>query len=152
MRPARVDERRALDALMLRSKAHWGYDDAFLAACAPVLVVPAAAIAAGDVLVAQRGSEVVGVVAIATVDGEPDEVELDVCFVDPIAIGTGVGRALVDAAFSLARARGAASMRVQSDPHAEAFYAGLGGVRVGEAASDVDRDRLLPVLRFDLTS
>ena len=33
VRPARPDEAEALTALVLRSKAHWGYDEAFTAAC-----------------------------------------------------------------------------------------------------------------------
>jgi GNAT superfamily N-acetyltransferase len=147
VRRARPDEREALDALMRRSKAHWGYDDAFLEACRSVLVLSAAMITAGDVLVAELDDVVVGVAAVV---GERPEVELDVCFVDPPAIGTGVGRALFDAATRLARARGARWMRVESDPNAEPFYARLGGMRIGEVVSDVDPDRRLPVLRFDL--
>jgi GNAT superfamily N-acetyltransferase len=147
IRPARVGESDALSALMLRSKAHWGYDDAFLEACRPWLVVTEASIAAGDVVVAERDGVAVGV---ASVIDEPPEVELDVCFVDPVAIGDGVGRLLVDAARDLARARGATAMRVQSDPHAESFYARLGAVHVGDVVSAVDPGRRLPLLRFDL--
>jgi hypothetical protein len=33
IRPAQADEVEALTALALRSKAHWGYDDAFMEAC-----------------------------------------------------------------------------------------------------------------------
>jgi N-acetylglutamate synthase-like GNAT family acetyltransferase len=149
VRDARPGEGAALSALMLRSKAHWGYDDAFMDACRTVLVIPEAQIAAGEVLVAERDGDVVGVAAITDA---PPEMELDVCFVDPVAIGHGVGRMLVDAAKRRARDAGAHRMRVQSDPNAEQFYVALGAVRVGEAASEIDARRLLPVLRFDLTA
>ena len=32
LRPARIEDLEALSALCLRSKAHWGYDAAFMAA------------------------------------------------------------------------------------------------------------------------
>jgi len=133
---------------MLRSKAYWGYDDAFLAKCRQVLVIPETMIAAGEVLVAEHDGTVVGVAAVVD---EPPEVELDVCFVDPDAIGAGVGRVLVEAAQDKARAAGATTMRVQSDPNAADFYARLGARLVGASASEIAPDRQLPVLRFDLT-
>jgi GNAT superfamily N-acetyltransferase len=148
VRPARAGEGPALGALMLRSKAYWGYDDAFLAKCREVLVIPEPMIAAGGVFVAEHDGVVVGVAAVVD---EPPEVELDVCFVDPDAIGTGVGRVLVAAAKDRARAAGATAMRVHSDPNAAAFYARLGARHVGERASEIDPDRQLPLLRFDLT-
>jgi GNAT superfamily N-acetyltransferase len=148
VRPARAGEGAALSDLMLRSKAYWGYDDAFMAACREVLVVPEAMIAAGEVLVAEHDGAIVGAAAVTD---EPPEVELDMCFVDPGAIGTGVGRVLVDAAMAKARALGATAMRVQSDPNAAAFYARLGAGPIGDTASEIDPGRRLPVLRFDLT-
>jgi predicted N-acetyltransferase YhbS len=56
---------------------------------------------------------------------------------------------LVETAIARARDVGACTMRVVSDPNAEAFYARLGAVRVGEVPSDVPA-RVLPLLRFDL--
>src|SRR4051794_7315354 len=99
---------------MFRSKAYWGYDDAFLEACRSVLVVDESMIDAGEVLVAEQGDVVVGVAAVL---GKPPEVALDMCFVDPHAIGAGIGRVLVDGAKAAARARGASHMRVESDPN-----------------------------------
>jgi hypothetical protein len=39
IRPARPSEAHALTALVLRSKAHWGYDAGFMAQVRPVLTV-----------------------------------------------------------------------------------------------------------------
>jgi hypothetical protein len=39
IRPARPDEAGAISALALRSKGHWGYDAAFLAACRENLTI-----------------------------------------------------------------------------------------------------------------
>jgi GNAT superfamily N-acetyltransferase len=148
IRGARAGESASLTELMLRSKAYWGYDNAFMAACRDVLFVTEAMIARGEVFVAEHRDVVVGVAAVTDV---PPDVELDMCFVDPTAIGTGVGRSLVDAAKARARAAGARTMRVVSDPNAASFYARLGAAPVGEVPSEVDATRPLPMLRFDLT-
>ena len=39
LRPAHADEAPALSALCLRSKAHWGYDAAFMRACVAELIL-----------------------------------------------------------------------------------------------------------------
>jgi N-acetylglutamate synthase-like GNAT family acetyltransferase len=146
IRDARAGESVALSALMRRSKAHWGYDAALLESWRAELAVSEAMIARGEVFVAQRDGDVLGVAAVVD---EPPDVELDTCFVEPAAIGTGVGRVLVETAIARARDAGAHTMRVVADPNAEAFYARLGAVRVGAVPSSVP-DRSLPVLRFDL--
>ncbi len=146
IRDARAGESGALSELMLRSKAHWGYGADLLERWRAGLVVTEEMIAAGEVFVAERGGEVLGVGAVVD---EPPDVELDTCFVEPAAIGTGIGRVLVETALARAREAGARTMRVVSDPNAEAFYARLGAVRVGEVPSDVP-GRSLPLLRFDL--
>jgi N-acetylglutamate synthase-like GNAT family acetyltransferase len=146
IRDARAGESVALSELMRRSKAHWGYDAALLEGWRDQLVVSEEMIARGEVFVAQRRGQVLGVAAVVD---EPPDVELDTCFVEPAAIGTGVGRVLVEHALGRARDRGARTMRVVADPNAEAFYARLGAVRVGEVPSGV-ADRSLPMLRFDV--
>ena len=47
IRPARSGEAKALSDLALRSKAHWGYDAAFMAACRAELTVTPAQAASG---------------------------------------------------------------------------------------------------------
>jgi len=60
LRPARADEAPALSELALRSKAHWGYDDAFLEACRAELTVRPEHVAASRVVVATSAARVVG--------------------------------------------------------------------------------------------
>ena len=57
IRAARSDELAELHALALRSKAHWGYDDAFMAACSDELRVDAALTEAGRVSLAVAGPQ-----------------------------------------------------------------------------------------------
>ena len=49
IRPARAEECESLSELARRSKAVWGYDAAFMAACHEELAVQPARVAAGDV-------------------------------------------------------------------------------------------------------
>jgi GNAT superfamily N-acetyltransferase len=57
---------------------------------------------------------------------------LDGVYVDPAAMGTGVGRLLVDDALDRARAAGAGSLTVTANPNARPFYERVGFVATGE--------------------
>ena len=92
VRPARPGEAATLTALCIRSKAHWAYDDAFMKLSAAALVVDAADIAAGRVLVAAAAEG--PALGMAAVLGDGETVDLDSLFVDPPAIGSGAGRLL----------------------------------------------------------
>ena len=52
IRAARADEATALTALVMRSKAYWGYDERFLAACRDELRIGSGEVAARRVVVA----------------------------------------------------------------------------------------------------
>ena len=89
IRPARPDESGELTKLVLRSKAYWGYDTDFMALAASELSVSPDKIA--RTWVAEVNNVVVGVLTLT----EPTErIEVDLLFICPEAIGTGVGRAL----------------------------------------------------------
>ena len=55
-------------------------------------------------------------------------------FVDPPAIGGGAGRALFEAAVSLARRLGVARMTILADPNAAPFYERMGARFLRERA------------------
>jgi GNAT superfamily N-acetyltransferase len=73
---------------------------------------------------------------------------LDSLFIDPDAMGGGVGRALVAHALALAARRGVREVVLDSDPFAEPFYAHLGARRVGESPSGSVPGRSLPRMAF----
>ena len=53
-------------------------------------------------------------------------IDLDLLFVDPGAIGTGIGKALFKDAIAEARMLGGKEMTVLADPHAAGFYEAMG--------------------------
>jgi len=150
LRPPGPEEFAALAALCLRSKAHWGYDQAFLEACRGMLEVDPEQATAGLAQVAERDGAVAGIVQVSLAG---DEAELDLLFVAPEAMGNGVGRALLAWACDAARAHGARRLVILSDPAARAFYERCGAVFQGMAPSDAAiRGRTLPLLTFDLSA
>ena len=144
VRRARAGEAQTLTGLCLRSKAHWGYDDAFMRLSQASLTVSDGDIASGRVLVATDDDRIVGVARVES-DGE-----LGMMFVDPPAMGRGAGRALFVAATALARRFGARSMAILADPNAAPFYERMGARFVSHAPSDAIPGRTLPLYEYDL--
>jgi GNAT superfamily N-acetyltransferase len=143
LRPAHPHEADDLTALTRRSKAHWGYDQDFLAGVDHLLVVHAAHIREGGHVVAEDEGVLLGYYRLG---GSPPDGELMDLFVDPKAIGTGLGRTLWEHAVAGALARGFRRLNLEADPHAEPFYLRMGAVRVGER--EVAPGRLLPLMSF----
>lgn len=102
IRPARGDEADHISALALRSKGYWGYSQEFLDACRDELTYTAEVCGSGDVVVAESCGEVVGFFVL---HGTGPVGELDALFVDPSAIGSGLGRRLLTTALEQARDR-----------------------------------------------
>jgi GrpB-like predicted nucleotidyltransferase (UPF0157 family)/N-acetylglutamate synthase-like GNAT family acetyltransferase len=147
VRRAESAECGALSDLALRSKAHWGYDEHFLAACKTELTVDPALVERHRVTVAEESGEIAGFSALA---GAPPVGELTFLFVEPRRIGAGIGRMLWQGCVATAARVGLAEIRIESDPNAAGFYAAMGAVRIGDAPSQSIPDRHLPVLSFDM--
>ncbi|MER8071905.1 GNAT family N-acetyltransferase [Streptomyces sp. NPDC094034] len=134
IREARPGEARALSALVLRSKAYWGYDEAFLAACRAELTISASEMTERRLVVAEdaMSGEALGV---ASLEGPAPNGALGLLFVEPRVIGRGIGRALFAHVLDTARALGFERLTIDSDPHAVDFYRALGArpVRGGGA-------------------
>jgi GNAT superfamily N-acetyltransferase len=147
IRRARADEAAGLSELAVRSKAHWGYDAAFMARCREALRVDPANIKRYPYFLAERDGELLGFYGF---EPEQEQVGLAFFFVAPEAIGSGLGRALLDHAKKTARAEGYDELIAIADPNAAAFYEKMGGQPAGAAPSEIDPARPLPVLRFPL--
>jgi len=150
IRPARTEESSTLSELCVRSKASWGYDEAFMALARVVLQVSSQQIAAGDVWVATAADGgVAGIVALGPSE-QPNTLDLDKLFVEPQQIRTGVGRALLAHAIIEARGRGAKRLTILSDPNAAGFYERNGARLIGWAPSDAIPGRLVPLYEITL--
>jgi GNAT superfamily N-acetyltransferase len=145
VRPGRPSEAGAISALALRSKGHWGYDAAFLAACREDLTIDPAWCDGVRLVVAEEDGVLLGYARIA---GGPPTAELAGLFVDPPAIGRGVGGLLLRRAVRIAAGLGIDTLEIDSDPYAEPFYLRAGAVRTGATPSTVDPTRLLPRLEL----
>lgn len=161
LRPARTDEAQSLHALALRSKAHWGYDEAFMAACHDELAVPGELLAAGrvvvaeDVLDAEEQDGPVRLLGFATLDGEPENGgrgKLGMLFVDPDSIGRGLGRRLLQHVLTQARTLGFRSLTIDADPNAEPFYLAMGARTIGRTPSESIPGRELPLMEIDVSA
>jgi len=145
VRAAGAQEAAAISALALRSKAHWGYDADFLAACRQDLTIRPEWCDGVRLVVAEQDRVLLGYARVA---GEPPVGELAGLFVDPSAIGRGVGGLLLRHAVAIAARLGMTALEIDSDPNAEPFYRHAGAVRTGESPSTVDPTRLLPRLEL----
>ncbi|TQM13647.1 GNAT family N-acetyltransferase [Pseudonocardia kunmingensis] len=143
VRHAEPDEAEALTGLTRRSKAHWGYPREMLDRWADVLSISPAAIRDGRVVVAERDGALLGYYQLT---GRPPHGDLADLFLEPEAIGTGLGRTLWEHALDAARRAGFDTVTLESDPHAEGFYLRMGAELVGER--EVAPGRWLPVLRI----
>jgi GNAT superfamily N-acetyltransferase len=148
IRPARPEEAGEISELAVRSKGHWGYDAAFLERCRDDLALSAEEIASSTVFVVEGEAGIAGYYRLIPL--EDGAVDLDALFVDPGAIGQGVGRRLWEHMIATARQQNFRELMIQSDPHAEGFYRAMGATRIGEQESTVTPGRMLPLLRLDL--
>lgn len=147
VRRARPVEAGPLSELAFRSKAHWGYDDEFMRACRATLEVTTEFMSRADVYVAEVAGRVAGFYSLTPWNAD---LELYHFFVDPPAMGNGVGRRLWDDAVRRASELGHSRLLIQSDPYAEGFYLKLGAERIGEVPSGAVPGRTLPLLVFSL--
>jgi GNAT superfamily N-acetyltransferase len=147
LRPARPDEAQALSDLALRSKAHWGYDQAFLDRCRDELTFDAGEIVARRIVAAEVAGRLIGFYSL---DGEVPDGELGNLWVEPDSIGTGFGRQLWQHAIDSAGTVGFTSLLIDADPNAEGFYLAMGARRIGETRSGSIPGRTLPTLQYDL--
>jgi len=144
IRDATVEDCETLSALAVASKAHWGYDDAFMEACRDEFTIHPVDLRRARVRVAVSST----IVGFHGVEGD----ELEWMFVAPAATGRGIGAALFADALDIARSAGVETLRIDSDPNAAAFYERMGAQRIGETPSASIPGRVLPVYAIGISS
>ena len=147
LRDARKSELPSLSELCLRSKAVWGYDDAFMTACRAELTLHPEELRSTSLQLAVRDSTVVGLTQVKVTDTDADLLKL---FVEPALLRSGVGRLLFEWATARARGLGAVRMMIEADPGAVPFYERMGARHAGFAPSQSILGRMLPCMQMDL--
>jgi GNAT superfamily N-acetyltransferase len=147
LRDIRQNELPTLRGLCLRSKAVWGYDDAFMTACRTELTLRSDELRSTLLQVAERDATAVGLVQLKVIGADADLLKL---FVEPARLGSGVGRLLFEWATAKARALGAVRMIIEADPGAAPFYEHMGARHAGFAASQSIAGRMLPLMQMEL--
>jgi GNAT superfamily N-acetyltransferase len=135
IRAAHPGEHRVLSEIAYQAKARWGYRTADLAAWHLDLTVSRESVLDRTTHVAEIDGAVVGFVQQHL---EMSHAVLDHLWVLPAYMRRGVGRALLAQALQHARAAGAHELHIDADPHAEAFYAANGAVRVGQVSAPIE--------------
>ena len=152
IREALPHEADLLSRLALRSKAYWGYSQAFLDACRSELTVDASRLGTDDYqcFAALDGGSILGFYTVERVSA--GSYELEALFVEPEQIGTGVGRMLMQHAVRRLSERGAERLVIQGDPHATEFYLAAGARQVGMRVSESVPGRHLPLFEIEITN
>lgn len=149
IRPARDSDLDKLSDLAIRSKAAWGYDQAFMEACRDELTVKGQAIERDSVYVAEDpDGRVLGFYHLRVEDNVG---EVDALFVDPAVMRGGVGRALWRHMERELGAQDITALEVESDPNAVGFYRAMGMTVTGEVPSASIPGRSLPLLTKTLS-
>ena len=148
VRRARPDEAEALTELKMRSKAYWGYDQAFLDAWRPGHTITAETIARDEVYCAEIGGTVAGMCRLYR--ESETEAYLEDLFVEPAFIGAGIGGLLWRYAVQVAERMGATALDLVADPYARSFYEHVGAAVVGEIPSSYQGRPTAPRMRYEL--
>jgi GNAT superfamily N-acetyltransferase len=145
---ASPEDAATLTSIAFAAKRHWQYPESWIQRWKDSLTVTREYVGSRLTYCAKRDGKIVGFCALQLAR---DIAVLDHLWVDPTWIGKGVGRALFQRAEAIARASGATSIEIQSDPNAEAFYRKMGAaVESAEPAAMDAQPRFLPLLRKPL--
>jgi GNAT superfamily N-acetyltransferase len=146
LRPARTDEAELLTAIVRRSKASHGYDEAFMELLIADTVIAPEQIAAEQMMVAEIDGRAVAFAHLMPIY-RPETVYLENLFVEPDVQNAGVGRALFEWALTEAERQGYAWLEWDSDPNAAPFYEKMGGEKIAENESTIFPGRMIPKFR-----
>ncbi len=128
-RKARVEELARINSLIAAAKGHWNYDPEYLSAALPLLRIGREWLEKHEGYSIFWKGELAGFMGL---EEEGDQWLLEHLWIDPAAIGQGLGRAAMDFALRLARSKGTRAIRLWPDPPAEGFYVRMGARFTGK--------------------
>ncbi|MEP6709146.1 MAG: GNAT family N-acetyltransferase [Verrucomicrobiota bacterium] len=141
---ATPDDATVLTQIAFMAKRHWGYPENWIEHWRNILTITPEFIAAHETYAARERGEIVGFYALLP---EASDLRLEHLWILPEAMNRGVGRALFQHALERSSALGFATLQIESDPNAVAFYERMGSRRVGQTITELDGERReLPLL------
>ncbi|MES5894719.1 GNAT family N-acetyltransferase [Bacillus cereus group sp. RP43] len=145
VREAVVSEANELSQLALHSKATWGYSEEFILACKEELTISEDYIKNNFVYVLENDDAKIGFFSFLH-----NENALDFLYIYPGYKGKGYGKILWRFVVEQVNELGLKSFTFDSDPNAKGFYVKMGAKLIGETPSTVFKNRLLPLLQYDV--
>ncbi|MBE7103375.1 GNAT family N-acetyltransferase [Bacillus cereus] len=145
IREAVLCETDELSELALLSKATWDYNEEFILACKEDLTITEEYIKDNFVYVLENDNTKIGFFSFLR-----NENTLDFLYIHPDDKGKGYGKILWMFVIEKANELGLKSFTIDSDPNAKGFYLKMGAKLIGETPSTVFKDRLLPLLQYDV--
>ncbi|CAG9613616.1 hypothetical protein BACCIP111899_02835 [Bacillus rhizoplanae] len=146
VRKALLEEAKELSNLALASKATWNYSEEFILACKEDLTITEQYIKNNYVYILEEKQEIIGFFSF-----QRKEVDsLDFLYLHPNYKGKGYGRILWESVVQKAEELEIKSFTIDSDPNAKGYYVKMGAKQIGEIPSTVFKNRILPLLRYDL--
>ena len=144
VRDAAGSDVQRLSEIAWAAKAHWGYPRRWLEIWRPQLTVLPEHIRDNPFRLAETDAGILGFYGLSRAE---EKMILEHLWVDPKAMGGGIGRLLFEDAKNHCAQCGYACLEIDSDPHAEGFYRRMGAEKVGERHSLLEgRPRILPIL------
>lgn len=146
VRKALLEEANELSNLALASKATWDYSEEFILACKEDLTITEQYIKNNYVYILEEKHEIIGFFSFQRKGVD----SLDFLYLHPNYKGKGYGRILWESVIQKAAQLNMKSFTIDSDPNAKGYYIKMGAKLIGETPSTVFRDRLLPLLQYDM--
>ncbi|PFK43976.1 GNAT family N-acetyltransferase [Bacillus cereus] len=146
VREALVNEANELSELALSSKATWDYSEEFIQACKEDLTITEEYVKNNYVYILEDAGVKIGFFSFL----RKEEDILDFLYLHPNYKGKGYGKLLWQSVVEKAVELGMKCFTIDSDPNAKGYYMKMGAKLIGEVPSTVFKDRLLPLLRYDV--
>ena len=146
IRRARAADADRLTDIAHAAKRHWGYPVDLIHLWTADLTIAAEFVDAHPTYAVEQGRQILGFYALSHQGGA---FELEHMWIDPPHMRRGLGALLFEHAVATARSMGGSTLRIASDPYAEAFYLRMGAERGGDVPTQ-PAGRVLPLLIFDL--
>ncbi|MDM5238651.1 GNAT family N-acetyltransferase [Bacillus cereus] len=145
IREALLRDANELSELALYSKATWNYSEEFILACKEDLTITEEYIKNNFVYVLENENTKIGFFSFLR-----SENALDFLYIHPRYKGKGYGKILWKFVIEQANELRIKSFTIDSDPNAKGYYLKMGAKLIGETPSTVFKDRLLPLLQYDV--